>query len=230
MVDGQASQAISAQPIGAGIPDMQQVGDTAAQHQCGERAAHSGELGVLPTLGIDPAVERSDDPGARALHLHGLGQVAKSVEKPAHRGFGGGAAALGAADAVGDRRDHLLARLGQLGAVKGGGEILVCLRGPVFEAKPTRACTPSSTAAMAALPRIVRSASRASAAGALPSPQRAAGAAFPDTAMVMSTSSNCASPPTFRRHRSVYPLPASIPIKSELRAPPDQRSRFDCYN
>ena len=33
MVGRQAAQAVTAEPIGAGIPDMQQVGDAAAQHQ-----------------------------------------------------------------------------------------------------------------------------------------------------------------------------------------------------
>ena len=42
MVGGEASHALAAQPIGAGIPDMQQVGDAAAQHQRRQRATHSG--------------------------------------------------------------------------------------------------------------------------------------------------------------------------------------------
>ena len=116
MVCGEASQAIAAQPIGARIPDVQQVGDAAAQHQRRQRATHSGELGVLATHGIDPAVERTDDLGARSLHLHGLGQIAKSVQEAAHRGLGRNATALRAADSIGDRGDHFLARLGQLSA------------------------------------------------------------------------------------------------------------------
>ena len=116
MIGGEASQTVAAQPVGARIPDMQQVGDAAAQHQRRQRATHSGELGVLPAHRIDPAVERTDDSGARSLHLHRLGQIAKSVEEAAHRGLGRDAAALRAADAIGDRGDHLLPRLGQLGA------------------------------------------------------------------------------------------------------------------
>ena len=116
MVGGEASHAVAAQPIGARIPDMQQVGDAAAQHQRRQRATHSGELGVLAAHGIDPAVERTDDFGARSLHLHGLGQIAKSVQEAAHRGLGRNAAALRAADAIGDRGDHFLPRLGQLSA------------------------------------------------------------------------------------------------------------------
>ena len=116
MVGGKTGQTIAAQPVGARIPDMQQVGDAAAQHQRGEGAPHSRELGVLAAQGIDPAVERTDDLGARSLHLHGLGQIAKSIEETAHRGLGRGAAALCAADSIGDRRDHFLARLGQFRA------------------------------------------------------------------------------------------------------------------
>ena len=35
MVGGEACQTVAAQPIGAGIPDMEQVGDAAAEHQRG---------------------------------------------------------------------------------------------------------------------------------------------------------------------------------------------------
>ena len=66
MVDREAGHAVAAQPVGARIPDVQQVGDAAAQHQRRQRAPHSGELGVLAAHGIDPAVERTDDPGPRS--------------------------------------------------------------------------------------------------------------------------------------------------------------------
>ena len=130
MVGGEASHALATQPVGARIPDMKQVGGAAAQHQRCQRATHSGELGVLAAHGIDPAVERVDDFGARALHLHGLGQIAESVQEAAHRSLGRNAAALRAADAVGDRGDQLLARLGQLRAQQGAGEIFVVLARP----------------------------------------------------------------------------------------------------
>ena len=107
---------------------MQQVRDAAAQHQRGEGAAHPASLRSRRPMRIDPAVERIDDRGAGAPHLHGLGQVAKSVEKAAHRGLGGDAAAFGAADAIGDRGDHVAARLGQFRAEHGAGEILVVVR------------------------------------------------------------------------------------------------------
>ena len=64
---------------------------------------------------------------AGAPHFHGFGQVAKSIEKTAHRGLGCDATALGAANAVGDRRDDVAARLRQLPAENGAGEILVAL-------------------------------------------------------------------------------------------------------
>jgi len=70
----------------------------------------------LAAHGIDPAVERTDDFGPCSLHLHGLGQIAKSVQEAAHRGLGRNATALRAADAIGDRGNYLLARLGQLRA------------------------------------------------------------------------------------------------------------------
>jgi hypothetical protein len=74
---------------------------------------------------VNPSVERVDDPGRRAAHLHGLRKVPESVEKATHRRLSGDAAALGAADPVGDSRHHFLARLRQFGANDRGGEILV---------------------------------------------------------------------------------------------------------
>ena len=71
-----------------------------------------------------------------APHFHGLGQVAKSVEETAHRGLGGDAAAFGAADAVGDRRHDVAARLRQLPAEHGAGEILVALARPGLRSEP----------------------------------------------------------------------------------------------
>ena len=130
VVGGEAAEAVAAEAIGAGVPGVQEVGDAAAQHQCRERAAHPGKLRVLATERVHPAVERADDPGAGPLHLHGLGQIAKPVEEAAHRGLGGDAATLRAADAVGDRGDHFRARLGQLRADHGAGEILVVLARP----------------------------------------------------------------------------------------------------
>ena len=92
-------------------------------------------LGILATERVDPCVERTDDPGPGAADLHGLRQIPESVEKTAHREFRGDAAALGAADPVGDRRHHLPARLGQLSANDRGGEVLIPLARPFFGAK-----------------------------------------------------------------------------------------------
>ena len=139
VVDGQAVQAVAAQPIGAGVADMQHVRDAPAQHQRREGASHPGQLGVTLPLRIDPAVERVENLGRGTPHFHGLGQVAKPIKKAAHRGFGRDAAALGAADAVGNRRHHVAARLRQLPAENGAGEILVALARPGLRRK-TDAC------------------------------------------------------------------------------------------
>ncbi len=135
VIDRQAGQSIAAETVGAAIADMQQVGGAAAQHQGGEGAAHTRQCRVLTAQRVDPAVERTDDPAARALNFHGFRQITKSVEKSAHRGFGGDAAALGAADPVGERGDDLLTRLGQFRAIKSRGEILVFLAHPRFGGK-----------------------------------------------------------------------------------------------
>ena len=150
MVGGQAGQAVAAQPIGAGIADMQQMGDAAAQHQRGERAAHSGELGILAAHRIDPAVERADDraprraapPSSRADRKTRRGSRAprsrprcgrpwrRRCRRRSPRPPPGAARAVPRRTAR--RRNPRCA-----------------LRGPVFEANPTLARTPTSTAAMA---------------------------------------------------------------------------------
>ena len=95
-----------------------------------------GELAVALGERVDPAIERIENGRRGAPHFHRLGQIAKAVEKAAHRGFGGDAAALGAADAVGDRRDDVAARLGQLPAKHGAAEILVALARPGLRSEP----------------------------------------------------------------------------------------------
>ena len=104
---------------------MQDMRDAAAQHQCRERASQPGQIGVALALRMNPAVERIEDDRRGAPHLHGLGQIAKSIQEPAHRDLGRFAAALGAANSIGDRRHHVPARRGQLRAENGAGEILV---------------------------------------------------------------------------------------------------------
>ena len=127
MVGGEQRQAITAEPIGAAVTNMQHMRNPPAQHDRGEGASHAGERRVALALGIDPAIERADDGRRGAAHLHGLGQVAKAVEKAAHRGFGGDTAALGAANAVGDSGDDVAARLWQFPAEHGAAEIFVAL-------------------------------------------------------------------------------------------------------
>ena len=125
VVGGQAQQAIAAQTVGARVADMQQMRETAAQHQRGECAAHADEVRVLLPLGVDPGVERVEDAGPGAPHLHGLGHVPEAVEEAAHRGLRRHAAAFGAADAVGDGGRHVASLRGKLGAKYRAGEILI---------------------------------------------------------------------------------------------------------
>jgi len=77
-----------------------------------QRAPHPGELGILTAHGVDPTIEGADDSGPGTLYFHGFREIAKPVQKTTDRGLGGDATAFRAADAIGDCRDHLLARLG----------------------------------------------------------------------------------------------------------------------
>jgi hypothetical protein len=125
MVACEAAQAVTPHPVGAGIADMQNMRDATAQHQRGEGASHAGERGIMAPLAVDPAVERAQNLGRGAPHFEGLGEIAESVEKAAHRHLGGDATAFGATDPVGDCRHHVASRLRQLAAEDGAGEILV---------------------------------------------------------------------------------------------------------
>ena len=58
MVGGQQRQAVAAQPIGAGVADMQHMRDAPAQHQRGEGASHPVKLRIALALRMDPAIER----------------------------------------------------------------------------------------------------------------------------------------------------------------------------
>ena len=164
---GETGQAVASQPVGARVADVQQVGGAGAQHERGEGAGHPFELGILAAERVDPCVERTDDPGPGAADLHGLRQIPESVEKTAHREFRGDAAALGAADPVGDRRHHLPARLGQLSANDRGGEVLIPLARPFFGAK-----SDTRSHAGVALRHRMQLPSTFLAAGAAPPPDR----------------------------------------------------------
>ena len=107
MIGGETDQAIAAQPVGPGVADMQQMREPAAQHQRGEGAAHADEVRVLLSLRVDPGIERIEDAGPGAPHLHGLRHVPEPVEEAAHRGLRRLAPAFGAADPVGDGRRHV---------------------------------------------------------------------------------------------------------------------------
>ncbi len=142
MIGGQEREPIVAQPIGARVADMNNVGDAAAQDQRGEGAAHASELAVALGERIDPVVQRIEHGRRRAAHFHGFGQVAKAIKEAAHRGFGSHPSASGAADAVGDRGDDIAARLRPVHSRTRRRRNPHCARrGPVSEEKPTVALT-----------------------------------------------------------------------------------------
>ena len=114
MIGGQLCQALAAESIGARVTDMHHVRQATTQHQRGKSASHSRQARIPGALGMHPRVERIQDAGRRALHFSAFRKVAHPVQKAAHRGFGGDATALGAADAIGDRRDDVATRFGQV--------------------------------------------------------------------------------------------------------------------
>jgi hypothetical protein len=84
----------------------------------------------MMALVMDPAIERIYDPRRCVPYLHGLRQIAKSIEKAAHRGLGRHATAFRAANSVGNGRHHIPARLWQFRTENGTSEILVVFTRP----------------------------------------------------------------------------------------------------
>ena len=70
------------------------------------------QVGVPLPLRMHPGTERVQYLGRGPSNLGGLGQLAHSVQKAADCGFGGDAAALGAADSVGNGGNDVPARFG----------------------------------------------------------------------------------------------------------------------
>jgi hypothetical protein len=115
---------------------VQHVRDAPAQHQRREGASHPRQLGIALTLGMDPAIERIDDARSRTSDLHGLGQVAKAIQKPTHGGLGRDATALSPANSIGDSRHNIAAWFGQLQTKNGTSEILVAVARAGLRGKP----------------------------------------------------------------------------------------------
>ena len=114
-----------AQAIGAAVPGMKDIRHPSAQDQRGEGGPHANQRRIAMALAIDPAIQRGGNGGGGALHRHGLGHVAKAVEKAAHRGFRRHPSPFGAADAVGQHGHHIAARRRQFPAEHRAGEILI---------------------------------------------------------------------------------------------------------
>ena len=104
---------------------------------------------------MEPAVERIQNPCGGATHFHGLGQIKKTVQESAHGDLGRDAASLGATNSIGNRCHDVPARLGQLRAKNGAGEIFIAFAWSISDTNPTLALTltPRSTIAAAPISR-----------------------------------------------------------------------------
>jgi hypothetical protein len=101
------------------------MGSAAAQHYRREGATHSRKCLVAMTLSMDPTIERIHDLGSGAPHVQGFGQVAKTVKKASDGSLGSDTTTPCAANAVGNRRHHITAWLGQLPPQNCTGKILI---------------------------------------------------------------------------------------------------------
>ena len=117
------------QAVEAAVADVDAVGLAAAEDQGGEGARHAFQCGIGMTLGVQPAVDGLDCRGRDGFSAAEWIRRGVGVEKGAHREFGGDSAALGATDAVGDRRGDIgrVSRAG--GAERASGVVFVGVSG-----------------------------------------------------------------------------------------------------
>ena len=120
---------VAPQAITPCVAEVDEMGDAAAQHERGARARVACESGSWrPSALIHPFSALTTRAAARRTSM--VSGIPKSVEKAAHRSFGGDAAVLGPADPVGDRCHHLPARLEQMAPTTAAAKSSLCLRGP----------------------------------------------------------------------------------------------------
>jgi len=132
MIAGQERQAPVLLTIEARIADMQDMQRPPAQHDAGEGAAHPFERRIAPGRRDDPGVEGLQDLAGGAMNADGFRLLEIAFEEAAHGDLGGLAPALGAADAVGQRRGDALTMPHRRSFDRGGGKILVALASPRF--------------------------------------------------------------------------------------------------
>jgi hypothetical protein len=125
VVGGQALQPAVAQPVDAGVADMDEVGVAAAQDQRGKRAGHAAVTGIGLALGVDPAVDGPEASRGGVPHAQDVRQAEIAVDEGAHRKLGGHAPALGPADPIGDDGDGTPTCPLRLRAEIEGGIVLV---------------------------------------------------------------------------------------------------------
>ena len=104
VVGGHLVEPSVAPAIGAGVADMDHMDLAPAQHEHGQRAGHPRELLVAPADGMRPGIEGLHRAGAVVLDAERLVLAEMALDEGAHRELGRLPSALGAADAVGDRR------------------------------------------------------------------------------------------------------------------------------
>ena len=116
MILGHPAKLAFAEMPGAAVPDMKRGRPSAAQHQRGEGCRGAFEIGVDSPDPVKPAVEAKDRAAAGGGDTDRLGLAIIAVDEAAHGEFGGEAAALGAADPVGDCGDDSHSQTLALGA------------------------------------------------------------------------------------------------------------------
>ncbi len=123
---------------------MDHVDLASAQDERGQRARHPRERLVAAADGMRPGIEGFHRAGAAAVDAERLVPAEMAFDERAHREFRRHPSALGAADAVGDRRHRAEARLLLAAARVEGGKVLVAFartgvgREPAAKLEPGR--------------------------------------------------------------------------------------------
>ncbi len=125
VVGGHLVEPSVAPAIGAGVADVDHMDLASAQDERGQRARHPREVRVAPSDGMRPGIEGLHGAGAAAVDAERLVLAEMAFDERAHREFGRLPSALGAADAIGNRRHRAQARLLLAAARVEGGIVLV---------------------------------------------------------------------------------------------------------
>ena len=125
MILGQSRQNLASQPPGATVADVQRMRSATAQNHCGKGRRRPFEFRVDDAHPVQPAIVGTHHLSRACGHADRRRSGIIAIDEGSHRQLGRDAPALGAADTVGDDRNHPVRRPLALGAFVDRAIILI---------------------------------------------------------------------------------------------------------